>query len=144
MIIVNRQIVVDTNPDVDEGFISVVNITPKIQELMGEAYITNGNLTLFLPGTTASITTIEFEAGLISDFKKVWQRNVPQDVTYAHKFLWKETNAHSHIRASMLGASLVVPIINRRLVLGQYQQIVLVDFDNRPRKRQIVAQFMGE
>jgi secondary thiamine-phosphate synthase enzyme len=144
MIIVNRQIAVDTNADVDEGFVSVVNITPKVQELVGEAYITNGNLTLFLPGTTASIGTIEFEAGLISDFKKMWQRIVPQDIIYTHKFLWKETNAHSHIRASIMGPSLVIPIINRRLILGQYQQIVLVEFDNRPRKRQIVAQFMGE
>jgi secondary thiamine-phosphate synthase enzyme len=144
MTIINRKIEVDTNADVDEGFISVVNITSKVQELVAEGFIANGNLTLFLPGTTASIGTIEFEAGLISDFKKMWQRIVPQNINYEHKFLWKESNAHSHVRASLMGASLVIPIINRRLILGQYQQVVLVEFDNRPRKRQIVVQFMGE
>jgi secondary thiamine-phosphate synthase enzyme len=144
MIIVTRKIVVDTNARADEGFVSVVNITPKVQELINEGYITNGNLTLFLPGTTAAIGTIEFEAGLLADFKKMWQRIVPMDAAYTHKFTWEENNAYSHVRASLMGASLVIPLVNRRLILGQYQQIVLVEFDNRSRNRQIAAQFMGE
>jgi secondary thiamine-phosphate synthase enzyme len=144
MIIYTRKIVVDTNAKADEGFISVYNITPKVLDLVGEMPVSNGILTLFVPGTTASVGTIEFEKGLLADFKKMWQRIVPQDINYTHKFLWEENNAHSHVRASLMGASLVVPLVNKRLTLGQYQQIVLVEFDNRSRNRQIVAQFMGE
>jgi secondary thiamine-phosphate synthase enzyme len=144
MIIVTRRINVDTNAIADEGFISVYNITPKVQQQVTEAYVTNGTLTLFLPGTTASIGTIEYEAGLLSDFKTTWARIVPRDLVYTHKFQWEENNAYSHVRASLMGASLVVPLVNKRLTLGQYQQIVLVEFDNRARSRQVVLQFMGE
>ncbi len=144
MMVVTRKIVLDTNAKAEEGFVSVVNITPKVLQLAAEMPVSNGTLTLFLPGTTAALGTIEFEAGLLADFKKMWQRIVPQDINYTHKFLWEENNAHSHVRASLMGASLVVPLVNKRLTLGQYQQIVLVEFDNRARNRQIVAQFMGE
>jgi secondary thiamine-phosphate synthase enzyme len=144
MIIVTRRVNVDTNAVADEGFISVYNITPKVQQQVTEAYVTNGTLTIFLPGTTAAIGTIEYEAGLLSDFKKMWARIVPQEIVYTHKFLWEENNAYSHVRASLMGASLVVPLVNKRLTLGQYQQIVLVEFDNRARNRQVVLQFMGE
>ena len=144
MIIVTRKITVDTNAAADEGSISVYNITPKVQQQVTEAYVTNGTLTLFLPGTTAAVGTIEFEAGLLADFKKMWARIVPRDLVYTHKFLWEENNAYSHVRASLMGASLVVPLVNKRLTLGQYQQIVLVEFDNRTRSRQVILQFMGE
>jgi secondary thiamine-phosphate synthase enzyme len=127
----------------DEGFISVYNITPKIQEHITELRVTNGTLTVFIPGTTAAVATIEFEAGLLSDFKKIWARIVPRDIVYTHKFLWEENNAYSHVRASLMGASLVVPLVNSRLTLGQYQQIVLIEFDNRARTRQVILQFMG-
>ena len=139
-----RKIVIDTNAKADEGFISLYNITPQVQQLFNDLPINNGIVTLFVPATTASVGTIEFEAGLLADFKKMWQRIVPQDINYTHKFLWDENNAHSHVRASMMGQSLVVPLVNKRLILGQYQQIVLVEFDNRARSRQILAQFMGE
>jgi secondary thiamine-phosphate synthase enzyme len=144
MFVITRKIVVDTDAKAEEGFISVYNITPKVLDLVTGMPVNNGNVTLFIPATTASVGTIEYEAGLLSDFKKMWQRIVPQDINYTHKFLWDESNAHSHVRASLMGASLVVPIVNKRLVLGQYQQIVLVEFDNRARNRQIVVQFMGE
>jgi secondary thiamine-phosphate synthase enzyme len=144
MHILARKITVETNAKAEEGFISVYNITPKVQQAAAELPVTNGTVTLFLPGTTAAIGTIEYEAGLIGDFKKMWQRIVPQDINYTHKFLWDENNAHSHVRASLMGASLVIPLVNKRLTLGQYQQLVLVEFDNRARSRQIVAQFMGE
>jgi secondary thiamine-phosphate synthase enzyme len=144
MVIVTRKITVETNAKAEDGFISVSNITPQVLQLVGEGFITNGTLTLFLPGTTAAVGTIEFEAGLLVDFKKMWQRIVPQDINYTHKFLWEENNAYSHVRASLMGPSLVVPVVTRRLVLGQYQQVVLVEFDNRSRSRQVVAQFMGE
>jgi secondary thiamine-phosphate synthase enzyme len=144
MVVINRKIVVETDARIDEGFISVYNITPRVLQLVGDVSFANGILTLFLPATTAALGTIEFEDGLIADFKKMWQRIVPQDIDYRHKFSWDENNAHSHVRASLMGASLVVPLINKRIILGQYQQIVLVEFDNRNRNRQIVAQFMGE
>jgi secondary thiamine-phosphate synthase enzyme len=144
MIIVTRRVNVDTNAAAEEGFVAVYNITPKVQQQVLESYVANGILTVFIPGTTASVGTIEYEAGLLSDFKKMWTRLVPRDLVYTHKFLWEENNAYSHVRASLMGTSLVVPLANKRLVLGQYQQIVLIEFDNRARSRQVVLQFMGE
>ena len=144
MIIITRKINVDTNAAREEQYVAVINITPKIQQQMELAYISNGTVTVFLPGTTAGVGTIEFEEGLIADFKNMWARVVPREIVYRHKFLWEENNGFSHIRASMMGQSLVVPIANKRLILGQYQQIVLVEFDNRARSRQVVLQFMGE
>jgi secondary thiamine-phosphate synthase enzyme len=144
MIVNTRRVNVDTNAAPDEGSVSIYNITPKIQQQVAEGYVTNGTVTVFLPGTTAAVGTIEFEAGLLSDFKKMWARIVPKDLPYTHKFLWEENNAYSHVRASLMGPSLVVPLVNKRLVLGQYQQIILVEFDNRARNRQVVLQFMGE
>ena len=144
MIIVTRRVNVDTNAVAEEGFVSVYNITPKVQQQVTEVFVTNGTLTIFLPGTTAAVGTIEYEAGLLSDFKKMWSRIVPQEITYTHKFLWEENNAYSHVRASLMGASLVIPLVNKRLTLGQYQQIVLIEFDNRARSRQVILHFMGE
>jgi len=101
-------------------------------------------VTLFVAGSTAGLSTIEFESGLLSDFQDMWQRTVPQDITYRHDQRWGDGNGFSHVRASLLGASLVVPFIGKELTLGTWQQIILVDFDNRPRSRQIVLQIMGE
>jgi secondary thiamine-phosphate synthase enzyme len=142
--IVTRKVTVDTNAKISEGFVAIYNITPKVQEQVQTLYVANGILTVFMPATTASIGTIEYEAGLLSDFKQMWSRVVPKELAYEHKFLWEENNAYSHIRASMMGASLVIPLVNKRLILGQYQQIVLIEFDNRARSRQVILQFMGE
>jgi secondary thiamine-phosphate synthase enzyme len=144
MIVTTRSINVDTNTTADEAYVSVINITPQVHKHAMEDYISKGIVTLFVPATTAALGTIEFEEGLIADFKKIWSRLVPRDIAYKHKFLWEENNAFSHVRASILGPSLVVPMTNKRLILGQYQQIVLVEFDNRARSRQIAVQFMGE
>ena len=144
MVIVTRKINVDTNAAREEHYVAVVNITPKILQQLAEVYITNGTVTIFLPGTTAAITTIEYEEGLVADFQRLWARVVPRDIVYKHKFMWEENNAFAHIRASMLGPSLVVPLVNKRLILGQFQAVVLVEFDNRARNRQVVLQFMGE
>jgi len=144
MIITTREINIDTNAPTDESYVSVINITPQVHKITTEEYITSGILTLFLPGTTAALATIEFEEGLLSDFKKIWSRLVPRDIAYKHKFLWEENNAYSHVRASLMGPSLVVPMANKRLILGQYQQLVLIEFDNRARSRQVILQFMGE
>ena len=144
MIIVTRTVKVDTNAPAEEGFIAIYNITPQVQQHVVESYVANGILTIFLPATTAAVGTIEFEKGLLYDFKNMWSRIVPRDLPYTHKFLWEENNAYSHVRASLMGPSLVVPLVNKRLILGQYQQIILVEFDNRTRNRQIALQFMGD
>ena len=100
--------------------------------------------TLFVAGSTAGVTTIEFESGLLSDFQSMWQRNVPKGIPYDHDRRWGDGNGYAHVRASLLGASLVIPFNDQKLTLGTWQQIVLVDFANRPRSRQIVLQIMGE
>jgi secondary thiamine-phosphate synthase enzyme len=142
--IVTRKINLDTSVPTNGLYVSVMNITPQIQKQVDEVYVGNGIVTVFIPATTAAITTIEFERGLITDFQKAWERLVPREAVYEHKFLWEENNGFSHVRAALLGPSLVVPIASQRLTLGQYQQVVMVEFDNRARSRQVILQFMGE
>jgi secondary thiamine-phosphate synthase enzyme len=126
------------------GNCDIIDITPEVQNQLAETDISDGTVTLFISGSTAGVTTIEFEPGLLADFKKMWQRNIPQDIPYEHDRAWGDGNGHSHVRASLLGASLIIPFSDRRLTLGTWQQIVVVDFDNRARSRQIVIQIMGE
>jgi secondary thiamine-phosphate synthase enzyme len=144
MRVITRKLNWETRVAPDEAYVAVSNLTPRIQEITGETYLSNGTVTIFVPGTTAAVCTIEWEEGLLADFRDAWSRLVPRHLDYRHKFLWEENNAFSHIRASMLGQSLVVPIVERRLVLGQFQQIAFVEFDNRSRQRQVVLQFIGE
>jgi secondary thiamine-phosphate synthase enzyme len=127
-----------------KGHCDLIDITRQVAEQINESGVNNGTVTLFVAGSTAGLSTIEFESGLLSDFQDMWQRTVPQDITYRHDQRWGDGNGFSHVRASLLGASLVVPFINKKLTLGTWQQIILVDFDNRPRSRQIVLQIMGE
>jgi secondary thiamine-phosphate synthase enzyme len=127
-----------------KGHCDIIDITPEVEQKLGETDISAGTVTLFVTGSTAGITTIEFESGLLSDFQVMWQRNIPTDITYKHDRAWGEGNGYSHVRASLLGASLVIPFSDKKLALGTWQQIVLVDFDNRPRSRQITVQIMGE
>ena len=127
-----------------KGQCDIIDITSQVEQQLAEADIDSGIVTLFISGSTAGISTIEFEPGLLADFKRMWERNVPQNTPYDHDRRWGDGNGYSHVRASLLGASLVIPFSNQRLALGTWQQIVVVDFDNRPRSRQIVLQIMGE
>ncbi len=127
-----------------QGNCDIIDITPQVERQVAEANINSGTVTLFVTGSTAGITTIEFESGLLADFKAMWQRNMPQDIGYEHDRRWNDGNGYSHVRAALLGPSLVVPFTDKKLTLGTWQQIVLVDFDNRPRSRQVVLQIMGE
>ena len=127
-----------------KGQCDIVDITPQVVRGVAEANVSSGTATLFVTGSTAGISTIEFEPGLLSDFESMWERNVPRNIPYDHDRAWGDGNGHSHVRASILGASLVIPFTDKRLALGTWQQVVLVDFDNRPRSRQIVLQIMGE
>lgn len=126
------------------GHCDIVDITPQVEQQIAKAKADSGTVTVLVTGSTAGITTIEFEPGLLADLKEMWQRLVPENIPYAHDRAWGDGNGYSHIRASLLGASLVIPFSHKRLALGTWQQIVLVDFDNRPRSRQVVVQLMGE
>ncbi|MFC1987492.1 secondary thiamine-phosphate synthase enzyme YjbQ [Chloroflexota bacterium] len=127
-----------------KGNCDIIDITPQVEQQIAEANINSGTATIFVAGSTAGITTIEFEPGLLSDFKSMWERNVPQNIPYDHDRRWGDGNGYSHVRASLLGASSVIPFHDKKLALGTWQQVVLVDFDNKPRSRQIILQIMGE
>jgi secondary thiamine-phosphate synthase enzyme len=127
-----------------QGECDIIDITPHVQQQLAESGIADGVATVFITGSTAGVTTIEYEPGLVSDFKAMWERVVPREIQYAHDSRWGDGNGYSHVRASLLGASLAVPVNEGRLMLGTWQQIVVVDFDNRPRSRQVLVQFMGE
>ncbi|HEY78669.1 MAG TPA: YjbQ family protein [Dehalococcoidia bacterium] len=137
--IVTKQISLKT-----QGNCDIVDITPQVEQKLAETEINSGTAILFIAGSTAGISTIEYESGLVADFQRMWERNVPQGIPYDHDRRWGDGNGHAHVRASLLGASLVVPFTGRRLSLGTWQQIIVVDFDNRPRSRQVVMQIMGE
>lgn len=137
--VVTRKISLQTKGNCD-----IIDITPQVEQQVAETDINNGTATLFVDGSTAGISTIEFESGVLTDFQSMWERNIPQNIPYNHDRRWGDGNGYSHVRASLLGASLVVPFNNKRLTLGTWQQIVLVDFDNRPRSRQIILQIMGD
>jgi secondary thiamine-phosphate synthase enzyme len=126
------------------GNCDIIDITSQVAKNVEKSEINSGIVTLFIVGSTAGITTIEYEPNLLSDFKNMWDRMIPQNIPYDHNKTWGDGNGHSHVRASTLGASLVIPFVNKRLTLGTWQQIVFVDFDNRPRSRKITIQILGE
>jgi secondary thiamine-phosphate synthase enzyme len=127
-----------------QGNCDLIDITSAVAKEISNSNISNGMATIFITGSTAGITTIEYENGLLSDFKDMWERNVPSNLPYQHDRRWGDGNGHSHVRASLQGPSLVVPFANKKMMLGTWQQIVVVDFDNRPRNREIVLQLLGE
>ena len=139
MIVETKEITLQSRGDCD-----IIDITAQVAGNVEKSGIRNGTVTLFIVGSTAGITTIEYEPNLVSDFKAMWDRLIPQNIPYAHDKTWGDSNGHSHVRASTLGASLTVPFVNKRLALGTWQQIVFVDFDNRARSRKIVVQILGE
>ncbi len=127
-----------------KGFTDIRDLTPQIRAALQEAKLHDGTVTVFVSGSTAGITTIEFEPGLLQDLPAAFEKLAPVHASYAHDHTWHDGNGYAHVRAALLGPSLVVPIAGGKLLLGTWQQIVLVDFDNRPRRREIVAQFSGE
>jgi secondary thiamine-phosphate synthase enzyme len=126
------------------GFCDVIDITAKVRRHLEKEKIQNGVATLFVSGSTAALTTIEHEPGLIQDLKEFVEKFIPSDRRYHHDDRWGDDNGFSHLRASLFGPSLAIPIDQGELCLGTWQQIVLLDFDNRPRTRAITVQFMGE
>jgi secondary thiamine-phosphate synthase enzyme len=122
----------------------VLDVTDQVQREVAACELQAGTVTLFVPGSTAGITTVEYEPGLVADMGAMWQRLAPREAPYQHDRRWGDGNGYAHVRAALLGASLVVPFRGRELMLGTWQQIVLVDFDNRPRQRRLVLQIVGE
>ena len=128
-----------------KGNCEVVNITEQTIKAVGQSDIADGVVTLFNVGSTAGITTTEYEPGLANyDIATAFERIAPQNSRYEHEETWHDDNGHSHVRASVLGPSLSVPIVGGQLTLGTWQQIILVDFDTRPRNRTVICQIVGE
>ncbi len=127
-----------------QGYCDIIDITAKVQGQIQKEKIHRGLATLFVSGSTAALTTIEYEPGLVEDLKELLERFIPSNKKYHHDDRWGDDNGFSHLRAALLGPSLQVPIESGRLLLGTWQQIVLLDFDNRPRTREIMIQIMGE
>jgi secondary thiamine-phosphate synthase enzyme len=118
----------------------IIDITPEISREVKESSVVNGTVTVFIPGSTGAVTTIEFESGVINDLKKAIDRMAPEAIYYEHNERWGDGNGYAHVRAAMIGPSLHIPIVEGSMTLGTWQQIVLLDFDNRPRKRRIIIQ----
>ncbi|KRT66832.1 MAG: hypothetical protein XU11_C0003G0004 [Candidatus Dadabacteria bacterium CSP1-2] len=127
-----------------KGETDLIDITRKVENFVKDSGITSGIVTVFVPGSTAGITTIEYESGAIKDFQRAIERIAPKNIHYDHDARWGDGNGYSHIRAALLGPSITVPFSSSRLLLGTWQQIVLVDFDNRSRKRDVILQIIGE
>ncbi len=122
----------------------VVDITGEVQAAVEESGLGAGVVTVFVPGSTAAVTTIEFEPGLAKDFPDMLDRMAPKDIEYEHQKAWQDDNGRSHVKASLVGPSLSVPFVDGVLTLGTWQQIVFVELDIRPRRREVVVQVLGE
>lgn len=127
-----------------KGFTDIINITNDVHHFISKNECKNGQLLIFIDGSTAAISTIEYEPGLIKDLPEFLESIIPMDKVYHHDETWHDGNGYAHLRSSLIGTSMTVPVIKGRVVLGTWQQIILIDFDNGPRQRSIVLQFVGE
>jgi len=127
-----------------QGFGEMKDLTGFVSQKLSESKLKNGVITLFVPGSTGGLTTIEYESGLVKDFSELMEKLIPSNVSYHHDARWGDGNGFSHVRASLIGPSLAVPFTDSSLSLGTWQQIVFVDFDNRSRSRTVILQLMGE
>jgi len=139
MKLVNREMQFST-----QGNSQIINLTNTVKKYLKGTNLNSGLLNLFIPGATGGLTTMEYEPGLIDDLQKTFQRIAPEETEYLHNLTHKDRNAHSHIRASLIGPFLNIPFENATLQLGKWQQIVFIDFDNRPRKRKVILQIIGK
>jgi secondary thiamine-phosphate synthase enzyme len=127
-----------------QGNTEIIDITQQVSECIHTSALMNGLVTIFCPSSTSGITTIEYEPGVLLDLKKIFDEIVPKEYSYQHNEAWHDGNGHSHVRAALLKASITIPLSEGRLTLGTWQQIVFIDFDTRPRKREIIVQIIGE
>lgn len=139
MAVITKGLRIETNGDTD-----LIDITSEVARGVSESGVSSGTVTVFIPGSTAGVTTIEYEGGAIRDFQEAIERIAPKEIDYYHDARWGDGNGYSHVRAALQGASLTVPFTSSRLLLGTWQQIIVVDFDNRARSREIILQIIGE
>lgn len=139
MTVSSRSLSLQTRGDTD-----IHDITDKVTEAVRASRMQNGTVTVFCPSSTSGVTTIEYESGALSDLRRLFNEIIPPNRDYAHNARWGDGNGHAHVRAALLGPSLNIPFVNGQLVLGTWQQIIYVDFDNRPRSRELVVQIVGE
>jgi secondary thiamine-phosphate synthase enzyme len=137
-------LVTDSVSVATRGDSHMVDLTGRVQEIVDRHGFREGQALVFVSGSTAGLTTVEFEPGLQKDLPAALERVAPRGITYAHEETWHDDNGHAHVRASLLGPSLAVPFKEGRLLLGTWQQVVLIDFDTRPRRRDVVVQLSGE
>jgi secondary thiamine-phosphate synthase enzyme len=125
------------------GYNDISDITPQVISILHDSGLNEGNALVFVPGSTAGITTIEYEPGLLKDYPEFFEKIAPSNIEYEHDKTWHDGNGFSHVRAALQGASFTVPFAESRLLLGTWQQIILVDFDNRERQREVIVQLTG-
>lgn len=126
-----------------KGELDIINITPEVAQTVGQSGLSEGTATVFVPGATGAITCLEFEPGVVADFRQAIERLAPGDIPYEHNRYQADGNGHAHVRAGFIGPSLVVPFTSGQLILGVWQQIVLINCDNRGRARRLVVQVVG-
>jgi secondary thiamine-phosphate synthase enzyme len=139
MRVITKTAEISTDSDTD-----IVDITGLAARQLAQSKIQHGAMILFVPGSTGALTTLEYESGVIEDLRDAIERLVPRNITYAHDRRWGDGNGYSHVRAALLGPSLQIPVVDGRLVLGTWQQVVLINFDNRARRRRLIIQLVGE
>ena len=127
-----------------QGDADMLDITAAVNDTLRESDLQNGTLTVFCPSSTSALTTIEYESGCLSDLERLLDEIIDPGRENKHNLRWHDGNGHSHVRAALLGPSLTVPFVQKRLTLGTWQQIIYIDFDNHPRRRELVVQIMGE
>lgn len=127
-----------------KGEVDIIDLTDKVEEAIENSGLKKGIVTIFMPGSTGALTTIEYEPGLLEDLPAAFERLAPRNISYEHEKRWHDGNGHSHVRASLLGPSLTVPFNDAKLILGTWQQIVFIEFDVRSRARNLVVQIIGE
>ena len=139
LVVVSKEIHLDSR-----GELEIIDISSLVQKAVYETGLKNGVVTVFVPGSTGALTTIEYESGLLKDLPRILERLAPRDIPYEHEKRWHDGNGHSHVRASMIGPSLTIPFVDRKLTLGTWQQIVFLELDVRPRSRNLILQIIGE
>jgi len=139
MSVFSSEINIKTNGEVD-----IIDITDDIQNIVSKSKINEGIACIFVPGSTGTITTIEYEPGLVKDLPRAFQKIAPKGEHYDHHETWHDDNGHSHVRASLMGPSITIPVINKKIIHGTWQQIVFVELDTRERNRNIIVQIVGE
>jgi secondary thiamine-phosphate synthase enzyme len=126
------------------GNADIHDITDQVANLISKSGLASGTATIFCPSSTSALTTIEYESGVLGDLRRLFDEIVPVNREYSHNERWHDGNGHSHVRAALLGPSLTIPFVEGHLTLGTWQQIIYLDFDNRPRQRKLVVQLIGE